>query len=36
MLAVNEGLRLSQEMAAEEMAKVAGNINIPGLPGGLF
>jgi DNA-binding YbaB/EbfC family protein len=36
MLAVNEGLRLSQEMAAEEMAKVAGNVNIPGLPGGLF
>jgi DNA-binding protein YbaB len=36
MLAVNEGLRQAQEMAAAEMAKVTGNVNIPGLPGGLF
>ncbi len=31
--AVNEGLKKAQEMAANDMAKVTGNINIPGLPG---
>lgn len=36
LLAVNEGIRLAQEMAAEEMAKVTGGLNIPGMPGGLF
>jgi DNA-binding YbaB/EbfC family protein len=36
MLAVNEGLRLAQEMVANEMMKVTGGLNIPGLPGGLF
>jgi nucleoid-associated protein EbfC len=29
--AVNDGLRRSQEMAADEMAKLAGGLNIPGL-----
>lgn len=29
--AVNEGLRMSQEMAAKEMEKVTGNLKIPGL-----
>ncbi len=29
--AVNDGLRKSQEMAAQEMAKIAGGLNIPGL-----
>jgi nucleoid-associated protein EbfC len=29
--AVNEGLRKSQEMAAAEMAKITGGMNIPGL-----
>lgn len=29
--AVNEGVRKSQEMAQEEMAKVTGGLNIPGL-----
>lgn len=36
LTAVNEGLRLAQEMASNEMAKVTGGLNIPGLPGGLF
>lgn len=31
--AVNEGLRLSKEMAAAEMSKVTGGLNLPGLPG---
>lgn len=31
--AVNEGLKKAQDMAAEEMAKVTGNIKIPGMPG---
>ena len=31
LTAVNEGLRLSQEMAAREMASVTGGFNIPGL-----
>jgi len=29
--AVNDGLRKSQEMAAQEMGKIAGGLNIPGL-----
>ena len=29
--AVNEGIRKSQEMAASEMAKITGGLNIPGL-----
>lgn len=29
--AVNDGLRRAQEMAAQEMAKIAGGLNIPGL-----
>lgn len=29
--AVNEGIRRSQEMAAEEMSKITGGINIPGM-----
>ena len=29
--AVNEGVRKSQEMAQEEMAKITGGLNIPGL-----
>lgn len=29
--AVNEGIRKSQEMAQEEMAKITGGLNIPGL-----
>ena len=33
MAAVNEALRASKEMAADEMAKVTGGLNIPGLPG---
>lgn len=31
--AVNEGIKNAQEMAAAEMAKVTGNLKIPGLPG---
>ncbi|NLJ86428.1 MAG: YbaB/EbfC family nucleoid-associated protein [Firmicutes bacterium] len=34
--AVNEAIRMAQEMSAEEMEKVAGGLNIPGLPSGLF
>lgn len=30
--AVNEGLRQSKEMMGAEMAKIAGGLNIPGLP----
>ncbi len=29
--AINDGLRKAQEMAAEEMGKLAGGLNIPGL-----
>jgi len=32
LAAVNEGMRKAQEMAAAEMAKLTGGINIPGLP----
>ncbi|HEY8496219.1 MAG TPA: YbaB/EbfC family nucleoid-associated protein [Limnochordales bacterium] len=31
--AVNEALRQARELAAQEMAKVTGGLNIPGLPG---
>lgn len=31
--AVNEGLRQSQALAAGEMAKITGGLNIPNLPG---
>jgi hypothetical protein len=31
LAAVNEGMRKAQEMAAAEMAKLTGGINIPGL-----
>lgn len=33
LAAVNEALRASKDMAADEMAKVTGGLNIPGLPG---
>ncbi len=36
LLAFNEGVRKAQEMAANEMGKLTGGLNIPGLPGGLF
>ncbi len=29
--AVNEGIRKAQEMAASEMAKITGGLNIPGM-----
>lgn len=29
--AVNEGIRKSQEMAAQEMSKITGGFNIPGI-----
>ncbi|NLV15640.1 MAG: YbaB/EbfC family nucleoid-associated protein [Syntrophomonadaceae bacterium] len=31
LAAVNEGLKKSQEMVAEEMSKITGGLNIPGL-----
>lgn len=31
MAAVNEGIRISQEMVSTEMAKITGGFNIPGL-----
>ncbi|HBK69729.1 MAG TPA: YbaB/EbfC family nucleoid-associated protein [Firmicutes bacterium] len=34
--AVNEAVKQAQELSANEMAKVTGNLKIPGLPGGLF
>ena len=33
LAAVNEGFKNAQDMAANEMAKVTGNIKIPGMPG---
>ncbi|NLK08754.1 MAG: YbaB/EbfC family nucleoid-associated protein [Firmicutes bacterium] len=36
MAAVNEAIRTAQEMTTTEMEKVAGGLNIPGLPGGLL
>jgi hypothetical protein len=29
--AINEGIRKAQEMAAQEMAKITGGLNIPGM-----
>jgi DNA-binding YbaB/EbfC family protein len=31
--AMNEGIKNAQDLAASEMAKVTGNIKIPGIPG---
>lgn len=36
LAAVNEGIKRAQEMANQEMAKVTGNMKIPGMPQGLF
>jgi len=36
MAAVNEALRKAQELVAQEMQKVTGGLNIPGLPPGMF
>lgn len=36
LLAVNDGIRKAQEMAADEMGKVTGGLDISSLPGGLF
>jgi DNA-binding protein YbaB len=36
LAAFNEAIRKAQELSAQEMAKVAGDLKIPGLPGGLF
>ncbi|HLT57980.1 MAG TPA: YbaB/EbfC family nucleoid-associated protein [Limnochordales bacterium] len=33
LAAVNEALRQARELAAQEMAKVTGGLNLPGLPG---
>ncbi len=33
MAAVNEALRKAQDMAAQEMQKLTGGLNIPGMPG---
>lgn len=33
LAAVNEGIKKAQELAESEMAKVTGNLKIPGLPG---
>ncbi len=33
LVAVNEALRKAQDMAAEEMQKLTGGLNIPGMPG---
>jgi len=31
LAAVNEGLRMAREMAAEEMSKITGGLKIPGM-----
>ncbi|NLY88400.1 MAG: YbaB/EbfC family nucleoid-associated protein [Firmicutes bacterium] len=36
LAAFNEAIRKAQELSAQEMAKVTGDLKIPGLPGGLF
>lgn len=36
LAAFNEAIKQAQELSAGELAKVTGNLNIPGLPGGLF
>lgn len=33
LAAVNEALRKAQDMAAQEMEKLTGGLNIPGMPG---
>lgn len=33
LTAVNDALKRSQELAAQEMAKVTGGLKVPGLPG---
>lgn len=33
LAAVNEALRKAQDMAAQEMQKLTGGLNIPGMPG---
>lgn len=33
LAAINEGLRKSKEMANQEMVKLTGGLNIPGVPG---
>ena len=33
LAAVNEALRKSQELAASELEKVTGGLNLPGIPG---
>lgn len=33
LAAVNEAIRASREMAGDELGKVTGGLNIPGLPG---
>jgi len=34
--AVNEALRKAQDLVAQEMQKITGGLNIPGMPTGLF
>ncbi len=34
--AVNEAIKKVESDSAEEMAKITGSMNIPGMPGGLF
>ncbi len=36
LAAVNEALRKAQDMANDEINKVAGGLNVPGMPGGMF
>ena len=36
LAAVNDALRKARELSAEEMQRVTGGINIPGMPSGLF
>lgn len=36
LAAVNDGLRKSRDLSASELEKVAGKLNIPGLPPGLM
>lgn len=31
--AINEGIKRAQEMASQDMAKVTGNMKLPGMPG---
>lgn len=33
LAAINEGLKKSKEMANQEMAKLTGGLNMPGVPG---